>query len=260
MTIERSESIKELATALAKAQAALRPAAKEALNPHFDKKYADLSAVWEACRGPLSTNGLSVVQMPANAEAGRLALTTFLLHSSGEWMSSTFSIKLQQDTAHGAGSALTYLRRYALAALVGVVADEDDDGNSASQPQQQIRSAPQRQPTARPQQARPIQNGASYEPPATTLVEIERDEAAMRKIGPLPRAPEAAPAKKPPTKAGMLKRIEELTDEANALSVQVAMPKPYDEMTEAELIAYGKKLSAAIAEEKAREIAPVAAA
>lgn len=99
---------------------------------------------------------------------------------------------------------------------------------------------------------------ASYEPPPTTLAEVERDERAMRKIGPLPQAPETAPAKKPPTRAGMLKRIEELTDEANALSVQVAMPKPYDEMDEAELIAYGRKLNAAIAEAQARDLTPAA--
>jgi hypothetical protein len=234
MTIERSESIKELATALAKAQAALRPAAKDATNPHFKSKYADLSAVWEACREPLSTNGLSVVQLPADSEPGRLALTTLLMHSSGEFLSTTYSLKLQQDTAHGAGSALTYLRRYALAALVGVVADEDDDGNSASQP---VQRAPQRQP-ARTQQARLASQEASYEPP-----------------------PVVAPVngKKPPTREGMIKRIADLTDKANELSIYPDLPKPLDEMSDQEMIAYGRNLNAVIAEVEARDIAPVAA-
>lgn len=218
MTIERSESIKELATALAKAQSALRPAVKDAVNPHFNAKYANLGAVWEACREPLSTNGLSVVQMPANADAGRLALTTFLLHSSGEWMSSTFSIKLQQDTAHGAGSALTYLRRYALAALVGVVADEDDDGNSASQP---ARSVPQ----ARPANGMPVTRGklpsASYEPPS-----------------------EPAPIRKPSTREGMIGRIRALwLDERQLGGTTPASELTADlrEMPEADLIALGKQ-------------------
>jgi hypothetical protein len=227
MTIERSESIKELATALAKAQAALRPAVKDALNPHFKSKYADLGAVWEACREPLSTNGLSVVQLPADCEAGRLALTTMLLHSSGEYLSTTYSLKLQQDTAHGAGSALTYLRRYALAALVGVVADEDDDGNSAShQPQQQIRNAPQspqRQP-ARTQQARLDSQVATYEPP--------------------PEQPASTNDKKAPTRDGMITRIRALwLDERQLGGKTPASELTADlrEMPEADLIALGKQ-------------------
>lgn len=133
----QSESIKELATALAKAQATIQPASKNATNPHFKSKYADLGAIWDACRKPLADNGLSIVQMPTDSGEGRVALTTMLLHTSGEYISSTCSTRLQQDSAQGVGSALTYLRRYALAAMVGIVADEDDDGNAASQPQQQ---------------------------------------------------------------------------------------------------------------------------
>lgn len=137
-----SESIKELAAALAKAQGQLKPAIKDSENPHFKSKYADLGAVWEACRKPLSDNGLSIVQMPTDSsEPGRVALTTMLLHTSGEYLISTCSTRLQQDSAQGVGSALTYLRRYALAAMVGIVADIDDDGNAASQPAQQLRAA-----------------------------------------------------------------------------------------------------------------------
>jgi hypothetical protein len=137
--MQQSEQINELAAALSKAQGLIQPASKDAENLGFKNaktgkasKYADLAAVWEACRGPLASNGLSVIQLPADAEAGRVALTSMLMHSSGQYISATFSMRLMQDTPHGAGSALTYLRRYALAALVGVVADEDDDGNAAS--------------------------------------------------------------------------------------------------------------------------------
>lgn len=138
----QSEQINDLAAALVKAQAAMKPAIKDATNPHFKSKYADLAAIWEACRDALTSNGLSVVQMPTDsAEANRVALVTMLLHTSGQYLSTTVSTKLTQETAQGVGSALTYLRRYALAAMVGIVADEDDDGNAASaQPRQQAAS------------------------------------------------------------------------------------------------------------------------
>lgn len=134
--MQTSENITDLAMALAKAQALIKPASKDATNPHFKSRYADLPAVWEACRKPLTDNGLSVVQMPVDAGEGRVGLTSVLMHSSGQYISSTVSTKLNQDSAQGLGSALTYLRRYALAALVGIVADEDDDGNAASAPRQ----------------------------------------------------------------------------------------------------------------------------
>ncbi len=132
--IDKSETIKELAAALVKAQAAIQPAIKDKTNPAFRSRYADLTAVWDACRTALTSNGLSIVQMPIDAEAGRVALTTMLLHTSGEYISSTVSTALVKTDPQGVGSALTYLRRYALSAMVGVVADEDDDGNAASQP------------------------------------------------------------------------------------------------------------------------------
>lgn len=134
--MQTSETIADLATALAKAQAQIKPASKDATNPHYKSRYADLPAVWEACRKPLTDNGLSVIQMPVDAGEGRVGLTSILLHTSGQYVSSTVSTKLTQDSAQGLGSALTYLRRYALAALVGIVADEDDDGNAASTPRQ----------------------------------------------------------------------------------------------------------------------------
>lgn len=132
--MERSESIAELAGALAKAQAAMQPAIKDRANPAFKgSKYADLNAIWDACRAVLTTNGLSVVQMPLDGGEGRVALATMLLHASGQYIQSTVSAPLTKNDAQGVGSALTYLRRYALAAMVGIVADDDDGGNAASQ-------------------------------------------------------------------------------------------------------------------------------
>lgn len=126
-----SEQINELAAALAKAQGQIEGAKKDSINPHFKNRYADLSAVWDACREALTTNGLSVVQSAENCEAG-YGVTTMLLHTSGQWMRGTLYLKPAKDDPQGAGSALTYARRYALAAMVGI-APEDDDANAASQ-------------------------------------------------------------------------------------------------------------------------------
>jgi hypothetical protein len=127
-----SPEIHELAAALAKAQAVIAGAEKVGFNPHFKSKYADLSSVWEACRKALTANGLSVVQGTENGpDGGSVAVTTMLLHSSGQWMSSTLTMRPTKDDPQGFGSACTYARRYALAAMVGV-APEDDDGNAAS--------------------------------------------------------------------------------------------------------------------------------
>lgn len=121
----------ELAAALATAQAEMKPAAMSGRNPHFKSKYATLADILDACRGPLSSNGLAIAQLPVNGEYG-IGVTTILMHKSGQSISSTFFVPAQQNTPQGIGSALSYLRRYGLAAMVGVVADDDDDANAAS--------------------------------------------------------------------------------------------------------------------------------
>ena len=135
--MKTSETINELAGALAKAQATMGNAHFNRTNPHFKSKYATLSSIWDACREPLTKNGLSVVQSPCSSgEEGYIGLATTLLHSSGQWMRDTVFVRLAKDDPQGAGSGLTYLRRYSLAAFVGVCPD-DDDGNagSGSQPE-----------------------------------------------------------------------------------------------------------------------------
>ena len=127
-----SDSIKELATALAIVQGQLTFAKKDSKNPFFKSNYADLESVWDACRSLLSDNGLAVMQFPGEYMDGNMALNTIITHKSGEWMSQEMSVPVSKPDAQGAGSALTYMRRYALAAVVGVV-QADDDGNSASE-------------------------------------------------------------------------------------------------------------------------------
>jgi len=128
----QSENINELAGALAKAQGSIKVAAKAKDNPFFKSKYADLPAVWEACRDALTSNGIAVVQSPQHDLEGNVYLETTLAHSSGQWMKSSYPIRPAKPDPQGFASAITYARRYALSAMVGVVADEDDDGNAAS--------------------------------------------------------------------------------------------------------------------------------
>ena len=129
--MQKSDTISALAAALAKAQAAIRPAKKDSTNPHYKSKYADLASIMEACRDALAANDLSVVQMPVDIIPGHASLETVLLHKSGEWMSSVASCRLSKDDAQGYGSAITYLRRYCLAAMLAI-AQDDDDGESAA--------------------------------------------------------------------------------------------------------------------------------
>jgi hypothetical protein len=128
--MNRSEQINELAAALAKAQGDLKGAVKDSANPFFKSKYADLASVWDACRTPLSKNGLSIIQthVPSPDE---VVVETTLAHSSGQWISSVLSAKPVKNDPQGIGSCITYLRRYSLSSMVGI-APEDDDGNAAS--------------------------------------------------------------------------------------------------------------------------------
>lgn len=126
----RSESIAKLAEALSKAQGEIKGAAKDTDNTFFKSRYADLASVWDACRASLSAHGLSVIQTTEDGADGVTVVTT-LAHSSGEWVDGRLTLKPVKGDPQGVGSAITYARRYALAAIVGV-APEDDDGNAAS--------------------------------------------------------------------------------------------------------------------------------
>ncbi len=128
--MNKSDSIKTIAPALHKAQAAIKAALKDSTNPHFKSKYADLSSVIEAVKKPLLDNDILFLQGVEDAENG-VAVETMLLHVSGEWVSSTLKIPASKQDAQGYGSAITYGRRYGLQSMCGVPA-EDDDGNAAT--------------------------------------------------------------------------------------------------------------------------------
>jgi len=125
-----SASIGKLATDLAKAQGMIVGAIKDSNNPYFKSKYADIASVWDACRKALSTNNLALVQTTNASEEGHIVIITTLMHTSGEWFRGYLPIKPTKSDPQALGSAITYGRRYALAAMVGV-AQIDDDGNAA---------------------------------------------------------------------------------------------------------------------------------
>jgi hypothetical protein len=137
--MNQSESIANLAKALSIVQGKMTYAVKDSANPFFKSKYADLESVWDACRSLLAENGLCVMQFPGEFIDGCMSLTTILAHSSGEWIKQTMEVPVTKPDAQGAGSAITYMRRYALAAVVGVV-QADDDGNAASSPKPVVKA------------------------------------------------------------------------------------------------------------------------
>lgn len=141
-----SESINEIAVALAKAQGAIEGAVKGKENPHFRSKYADLGAVWEACREHLAKNQIAVIQSVTHGGDAEMVsfMVTRLVHGSGQWIEDGgVPLILSKNDMQGLGSALTYSRRYGLMAMVGI-APEDDDGNAAvsSKPHSEVISKP----------------------------------------------------------------------------------------------------------------------
>jgi hypothetical protein len=124
----QSSSIKELVTAIVKAQLAMKPAKRESSNPFFKSKYADLPECWEATH-PFRENGIAIVQCPMPSDEKTIAIDTVMAHTSGEWMRSRLLMPIAKIDPQGAGSAITYGRRYALGCMTGLVTDEDNDGN-----------------------------------------------------------------------------------------------------------------------------------
>jgi ERF superfamily len=131
--MSQSNEINELAAALSKCQSELKPVPK-ATKGHFKGGYADLTDCWENCREALTKNGLSVSQQIDEVN-DRIVMHTTLLHSSGQWISSTMPIICKTpDDIQKIGSSLTYTRRYMLCSILGISPTEDDDGNEAKAP------------------------------------------------------------------------------------------------------------------------------
>ncbi len=124
--------MKELYAALVKCQTQIKVALKDSKNPHFKSSYADLTSVMLACKDALAANNLAVLQLSRIHESGTPVLVTRIIHSSGEHVEGEFPLVCKDpNDPQKLGSAVTYARRYALAAALGITAD-DDDGQAAS--------------------------------------------------------------------------------------------------------------------------------
>jgi hypothetical protein len=161
-----SPEIDQVSAALVACQGALRPAPKDASNPAFKTRYADLPSVMEAIREPMLANGLAIQHQQLPGEPGRLYLRTVLRHKSGQFLACVGVFPLSKQDAQGMGSALTYARRYGTTAMLGVVQD-DDDGNAASSP------------AARPEPAK----AEPPAPPAATKAQIDAIGEALSETG-----------------------------------------------------------------------------
>lgn len=129
--MNKSATIANLAASLAKAQSELKNPAFDSTNPHFKNKFASLVAVRAAVLPILNKNGLTISQFPKCGE-GTAGCVNLLMHVSGEWIEEECLLPLSKNDPQGAGSAITYTKRYSLQGIAGVVADEDDDANAAS--------------------------------------------------------------------------------------------------------------------------------
>lgn len=147
--MQKSDSIAALSKAIALSQLQVENASKNTKNPHFKSNYADLAEILNTVRPIFSANNIAIIQLPT-FDSGIASVETVLCHESGEFISSVCSSPVSKQDAQGIGSAITYLRRYSLAAMCGI-AQEDDDGNHAvNRPQQDAQ--PQRLTNAQREQ------------------------------------------------------------------------------------------------------------
>ena len=140
---KQTENIAKLTEALVKVQSVMETASKDANNPFFKSKYTTLAGCWDVARKPLADNGLAVIQTTTFDEGNSVIVETTLSHISGEWVRGSLKMPLVKLDPQAVGSAITYARRYALSAMIGIVSEEDDDGESAmgrTQTQAQVKA------------------------------------------------------------------------------------------------------------------------
>lgn len=128
--LRASKDTDKIDAALAKAQAKIKAAKRNATNPHFKSRFADLESVVEACGSALAESGIARIQAPSTGSDGSVVVTTRLSHA-GQFYEADLSTKPQQSGPQAVGSVITYLKRYGLAAMAGVPTGDDDDAEAA---------------------------------------------------------------------------------------------------------------------------------
>lgn len=136
-TMMQSETIGKLAEALAKAQATMNEAKEDSKNPFFKSNYADLTSIWRACKGSLTANGIAISQ-PTIMMDNQLYVSTMMIHTSGEWIRGLYPVITTKNDPQSMGSATTYARRYALAAIAGVCKEGEDDDAEQAMPRKEL--------------------------------------------------------------------------------------------------------------------------
>ena len=169
--------VRNIAAALAAAQATMGKAIKDSSNPHFRSKYADLGSVMDACMPAMNAQGIAVIQPTGEDEAGRYVETLLIHGESGETLKCRVPLIVAKNDMQGYGSAVTYARRYGLMTMAGV-APEDDDGNAAA------KAAPKRQEPKGPT-AQDLTQAREYLADASDLDDLKA------RWGNLPRATQA---------------------------------------------------------------------
>lgn len=156
------ENKAELFKALAAAQGEFSSAKLDKVNPHFKSRYASLSSLQEATRPILAKHGLAVTQIPQQAEGG-LIIETWLTHESGQYITSDWFIP-DNPNIQQFGSRLTYVKRYALSAILNIAGDEDDDGEAAvkSPPKAQKPKPTQTNGNGKPKVTGPVKDFFDY--------------------------------------------------------------------------------------------------
>lgn len=143
--MNKSDTISELTKALVQVQANIEGAKTDAVNPFFKMKYASLASVWGACRKLLTDNGLAVVQTCSVDDRSDLIIDTTLLHTTGEWIGGQMRITPSKNDPQGLGSAMSYGRRYCLAAIIGIYQEDDDAEKAVERPATVTRLEPKKQ-------------------------------------------------------------------------------------------------------------------
>lgn len=173
-----SELINDLSAALSKAQGEMTNAVHDKVNPHFKSRYASLNSVLDACRPHLSKHGLAVMQN-LGVQGDYYTLTTTLSHSSGQWSRSCAPVCSIKCNPQQVGSALTYFRRYALSAIVGISSDDDEDGNIAQEASKQQTSSTAKvvkfemtDPSQHIRENRPVEKDASLPQPLVSTDQL----------------------------------------------------------------------------------------
>lgn len=202
-----SESTAHLDAALSTAQGLFAPAQQGAVNPHFNKSYSNIADVWEVCRAALSANGLALVQCPTSKPgADVITLVTRLGHKSGEWVRFELSFKAATSNPQNCGSVITYMKRYAMSGLLGIVSREDDDDGEGAAGRGGSNTAP---PASAQKKATPPAQGAPANAPST--------------------APSAPPI--PEAAAGFCKRFAEVKTEPDFRELVKSTRETFDDGT-----------------------------